>query len=408
MRLRIERLGGKGDGLASAPGEPGRVVPVPYALPGELVETEAGRLLEVIEPSPERIAPFCPHYTVCGGCRMQHCAPAPYAEWKRGLVEAALRHAGLASEVAPLVSAHGAGRRRATFHVVFEKGRPRVGFMAAGTHDLVELEACPVLVPALRSAPDMVRAIVRPLSGLGKPLDVQVTASLGGIDVDIRGAGKGAEAARLRLTELAAQHDLARLAIHGVPVVERRPPGLHMGKAVVVPPAGGFLQATEAGEAALAALVTAALGREKRVADLFCGVGPFALRMAEARAVDAFDADKPAIAALERALRNTPGLKPLKAEARDLFRRPLLAHEIKTYDALVLDPPRAGAEAQVREIIRARHPARIIYVSCDAGTFARDAAALVAAGWRLQRVTPVDQFAYTAHVEMVGVFAPPG
>lgn len=402
MKLKIERLGAKGDGLAS---HQGRALPVPYALPGEMVETEGGHLIEVIEPSADRIAPFCTYYGVCGGCRMQHYAAAPYAEWKRGLVEAALRHAGLATEILPLVAAHGAGRRRATFHVTFDKGRPRVGFMAAGTHDLVDLEQCPVLVPAIRNAPDIVRAIVRPLSGLGKPLDVQVTATLGGVDMDIRGAGKGAEALRLKLAELATTHDLARLAIHGVPVVERRPPGLHMGKAVVLPPPGGFLQATEAGEAALAALVLASLRKAKRVADLFCGVGPFALRIAEAHAVDAFDSDKPAIAALDRALRNTPGLKPLKAEARDLFHRPLLPHEIKTYDAIVLDPPRAGAEVQVREIIRAGAPARIVYVSCDVGTFARDAAALVGAGWRLERVTPVDQFAYTAHVELVGVFS---
>lgn len=402
MRVIVERLGAKGDGLATVDG---KTIAVPYALPNEEVETESGHLLEVISPSAHRVAPFCPYYQRCGGCRFQHVAHALYADWKRQTVVTTLQHAGFSAEVMPLVDAHGAGRRRATFHVVFARGEARVGFMAARTHALVEIEQCPVLVPALRDAPALVRAVVKPLAGLSKPLDVQVTATLGGIDVDIRGAGKGADAHRLVLTELAQRYDLARLAIHGEAIVERRPPQINMGRALVVPPAGGFLQATEMGETLLASLVLQSVGKAKRVADLFCGVGPFTLRLAEGYAVDAFDSDKPAIDALTRALRTTQGLKPAKAEARDLFRRPLLPHEIKIYDVLVLDPPRAGADAQVREIARAKSPSRIVYVSCDRDSFVRDAAVLTAAGWKLDKVTPVDQFAYTTHVELVGVLS---
>lgn len=402
MNVTIERLGSKGDGVAS---RDGHTLHVPYALPGELVDAEVdGRLLNVIHRSPDRIAPFCPQFGICGGCKLQNYAAVPYAAWKRGTVEDTLRHARIDAPVAPLIAAHGDGRRRATFHVTFDRGKASVGFMAAKTHDLVDLTSCPVLVPVLQNAPEIVRRAVRSLSGLGKPLDVQVTATSGGIDIDIRGAGKGAEALRLKLTEVATQLDLARLSIHGEIIVERRASVVTMGRALVAPPPGGFLQATEAGETVLAGLVIAALGKSKKIADLFSGVGPFALRIAETRAVDAFDSDKPAIEALTRAARGASGLKPLRAEARDLFRRPLLPIELKAYDALVLDPPRAGAEAQVREIAKAAAPARVVYVSCDKDSFARDASILIGAGWRFEGVTPVDQFAYTAHVELVGVF----
>ena len=402
MRVTIERIGARGDGVAI---HDGRILHVPYALPGETVELDAdGRPTAVTPTSPERIAAFCPHYGICGGCKLQHWAAAPYAAWKRESVVQALRNAGLETDVAPLIAAHGKGRRRAIFHATFDKGVTRLGFMTARTHDLIDLDTCPVLVAALAGATDIARRIIRPLSGLGKPLDVQMTATQGGLDVDIRGAGKGFEPLRLKLTDIAGALDLARLSVHGDIIVERRAPALSMGKAVVAPPPGGFLQATEAGEEALAGLVLASLGKAKRVADLFSGCGPFALRIAATHAVDALDSDRPGIEALLRAARATPGLKPVSGEVRDLFRRPLLPHEIKSYDALVLDPPRAGAEAQVKEIAKAQAPGRIIYVSCDRDSFARDAAILVGAGWRLEKVTPVDQFAYTAHVELVGVF----
>lgn len=399
----ITRLGARGDGVAEAEG---KLLHIPYALPGEVVEIEplSERIRAILTRSPERITPFCPHFGTCGGCKMQHLAAAPYAAWKRGLLEEVLARAGLTTTIAPLIDARGTGRRRVTLHVRFEKGRPLAGFMAAKTHDLIDLDRCPVLTPGLERAADITRAVVMPLARLNKTADVQVTTSLAGLDVDIRGPGKLDQELRLSLTEVARQLDLARLSLHGDIIVERRAPELRMGRAVVVPPPGGFLQATEAGEAVLADLTTAALGKAKKVADLFCGVGPFTLRIAEGRAVDGFDSDAPAIAALTRAARATPGLKPLKGEARDLFRRPLLAHELKPYDAVVLDPPRAGAEAQIRQIALAKAPARIVYVSCEPQSFARDARLLVDAGYRLEQVTPVDQFAHTAHLELVGVF----
>lgn len=393
----ISALGARGDGILAGPAG---IEHVPFALPGEAVTTEPGGAFVVHPSSPDRIAPFCPHYGRCGGCKMQHLAPAPYAEWKRGIVATTLRRAGLEAEVAPMVAAEGAGRRRVILHAKVVKGRWQAGFMVAKSHDLIDLDACPVLVPALAGAPEVARRVLQPLVRMGKPADVQITATDGGLDVDIRGPGREALNHRLALTEAAVALDLARLSLHGEIIVERRAPLLTMGRAVVNPPPGGFLQATAAGEETLALLATAALGKARKIADLFCGVGPFALRLAEGRSVSAFDSDRAGIEALTRAARSTPGLRPVVAEARDLFRRPLLPHELDGFDAVLLDPPRAGAEAQVRQIARSKVSAAV-YVSCDPGSFARDAVVLKEAGFTLKSVTPVDQFAFSAHIELV-------
>ena len=398
--FKITALGAQGDGISEADG---RIAHIAYALPGEdAVPAAPGHLPQISNPSPDRIAPFCPHFGRCGGCKMQHLAKAPYLAWKRNIVIQALAREGITTEVAPAMDAHGAGRRRVTLHAKFERGVAQAGFMIAKTHDLIDLDRCPVLVPALQNAPEIARAVIRPLSRMGKPVDVQLTASEAGLDVDLRGPGKEALTHRLALSELAVSLDLARLSLHGEIIVERRAPIQRMGQALVNPPAGGFLQATSQGEETLAALVSAALGKAKKVADLFSGAGPFALRLAEKRAVTAIDSYAAAIDALDRAVRAAPGLRQVKAEARDLFRRPLLPHEIEAFDAVVLDPPRAGAEAQVRQIARSkgRH---VVYVSCDPQSFARDCRILTAAGFTLARVTPVDQFAHSAHIEIVGL-----
>lgn len=421
--LDIERLGARGDGVAQTARGP---LFVAGALPGERVSAAIGagdraRLVAIEQASAERIAPFCPHFGRCGGCSVQHLAPAPYADWKRGIVVAALAAARIPEAdalVAPLVDARGAGRRRMTLHARARQGGVAggvagggvaVGFMAARSHALVPIETCPAAEPGLDGAAPAAHALAALLAASGKPLDIQASASEAGLDIDIRGHGPVSGKQRTLLIAAAERLDLARLSWHGEVLVERRPPLVRMGRAAVVPPPGSFLQATGAGEAALAALVEAALEparKGKRVADLFAGSGPFALRLAERIAVHAVESEAGALAALEKAARATPGLRPITTERRDLFRRPLLAPELAGFDAVVLDPPRAGAEAQVRRL--AETPvAAIAYVSCDPATFARDAAILVAGGYTLARVTPVDQFAYTGHVELVGALVGP-
>jgi 23S rRNA (uracil1939-C5)-methyltransferase len=400
--LTIARLGARGDGLA----EDG--LPVPGALPGERVQVHRegrhGTLVAVETPSPERIAPFCPYYSACGGCAVQHLAPEPYAVWKRGIVEGALAQARIETQLAPLLDARGEGRRRIVLHVREIEGRARAGLMAARSHALVPLDHCPITVPGLHRAPAVAEALAAPLGHGRKPLDMAVTAAGAGLDVDIRGHGPVSDGVRGVLTRLAGELDLARLSLHGDVVVERRGPAVGEGMARRVPPPGGFLQATASGEAALTALVLEPMGKAKRVADLFCGSGPFALTLAATgREVHAAEGDAGSIQALTRAYRAAAGLSRIDAEARDLFRRPLLGPELDRLDAVVFDPPRAGAEAQARRLAESKVPL-VVGVACDPGTFARDAAILIAGGYRLERVTPVDQFAWSGHVELVGVF----
>ncbi len=407
-RLIIARLAHRGDGIADTPAGP---LFVAYTLPGETVTVELApgqpdrrNLLTVENASPERIAPVCPHFGACGGCAMQHWQTDRYREWKRGLVVTALAQAGIDAPVDALIDAHGEGRRRATFHARRgDSGRPEVGFSAARTHDLIPIDACPVLAPSLGGALLAARAIAEALASQGKPLDIQATATEGGLDIDVRGSGELNSARTAGLARVAQSHRLARLTRHGELVAQNTPPAMTMGRATVTLPPGGFLQATTAGEAALAELVLAHTGKAKSVADLFCGVGPFALRLAERARVAAFDLDAAAVGALQQAAKGVSGLKPVEATARDLFRRPLVAQELVPFDAVVFDPPRQGAQVQAAELARSKVPL-LIAVSCSAATLARDAKLLLDGGYRLKRVTPVDQFRYSPHVEIVARF----
>jgi 23S rRNA (uracil1939-C5)-methyltransferase len=402
-RFRIDYMGQRGDGVAADGAF------IAYTLPGEnvLAEPDPGHadrrtLVSVETPSPDRIAPICRHFGVCGGCATQHWAGDPYRTWKRDIVASALAHAGIETAVDPIVDAHGAGRRRAVFHARRGPSDLDVGFAAPRAHWIVPIEECPVLVPELGDAIGIARALATALEPLAKPLDLHFTASDSGLDVDIRGSGPLPPPRAAALARLASELRLARLTRHGELVAQGVQPILRMGKAQVPLPPGSFLQATRAGEETLAQLVLEHASAAKRVADLFCGVGPFALRLAERASVTALDSDQGAIEALVKAAR-TPGLKPIAAAKRDLFRTPLTVQELAAFDTVVFDPPRQGAEAQTR-VLAASKVKRVIAVSCNAATFARDARTLIDGGYRLKRVTPVDQFRYSAHVELVALF----
>lgn len=405
-RLSIVRLGHRGDGIADA-AEP---IYVPYALPGETVEVEdwpghpdRRQLLRVEAASADRIATICPHFGVCGGCAVQHWAWDRYRAWKRNLVVSALETAGLATAVDDLIDAHGDGRRRAVFHA--RRGTHAilsVGFAAALAHHIVPIDRCPILAPALDGALAAAWAIAQALEATNKPLDIAATATDNGLDIDVRGSGPLTADIGLALAPIAERHRLVRLTRHGELVAQRAAPTIRIGRASLHLPPGAFLQATVEGEAALARHVVAHLGAAKTAADLFCGIGPFALRIAEFARVIAVDSDEDAIAALAKGAR-TPGLRPIEAKARDLFRRPLVAPELRGMDAVAFDPPRQGAQAQARELAKSAVPL-IVAVSCNAATFARDAKILVEGGYRLTNVTPIDQFRYSPHVEIVARF----
>lgn len=398
--VRVERLGLHGDGLAAG-------LRIPFVLPGEVVrgpQTEGlVAPVTVLEPSPDRVTPPCRHFGVCGGCALQHASDAFIADWRRGVVARALAARGIAAEVGPVATSPPRSRRRAVFAGRRTKKGALVGFYGRRSDALVDVADCHVVRPELLAARPALLALTVLGASRSQGVRLTTTLSAAGLDVDVAG-GKPLDAdLRARLAAAAEAHDLARLAWEGEPVALRRPPWQAFGRARVTPPPGAFLQATAEGAAALVAAVRAGVGDARRVADLFAGCGTFALPLAETAEVHAVEGDAAMLAALDAGWRGAAGLKRVTTEARDLFRRPLEGAELARFAAAVLDPPRAGAEAQVRALARARVPV-VAYVSCAPATFARDARILAEAGYAMDPVTVVDQFRWSAHVELATRF----
>ncbi len=405
--LAISAMGARGD--STAEGADG-VIFAPYALPGERVRARisGGRaeLIEVLEASPERQMPACRHFGRCGGCQLQHWQDQPYLAWKRAQVADALNKRGLGGAlVEPTVPAWGQGRRRAAFHAARQNGKVQIGFIERGGARLTALTQCPVLAPPLEA----LALKLAPLAEIALPARGEITLHClltdTGIDVAVKGAGRAAllhRAALEALSAVATELDIGRLSIDGEPIVERKKPLLRMGKALVAPPPGAFLQPTAQGEETLAALTLEALQGASRVIDLFSGIGTFALRIAEHAEVLAAESDADMLLALKKAADGAGGaLKDVTTLRRDLLRTPMSSLEMKKFDGAVIDPPRSGARLQAEQIARA--PIRkLAYVSCDPASFARDVKVLVEHGFTLTKITPVDQFRWSPHVEVVG------
>lgn len=402
-------IGARGDAVAAGDGGP---IYLPYALPGERVRAqvagERGTVIAVLEPSMERVASPCRHFGACGGCQLQHWAEAPYLAWKRDQVIQALRRRGVDADVDPIIPAWGQGRRRAAFHALRAGRTIRFGFVQRGGGALVPVEACPVLAPGLAKALPLLRTLVEALPPARGELTLPTLLTDAGLDVDVKGLGKPAgfdRAGLERAAAVAAELDLARLSFEGEALAARRTPSVRIGIARVVPPPGAFLQPTAEGEEILARLACEALAGAQRVADLFCGIGTFALRFAAFAPTHAVEGDATMLAALKRAADGAGGaLKAVTTEQRDLLRAPLSALEMKRFDAVAFDPPRSGARLQAEQIAKSK-AARVVAISCDPATFARDARVLTDGGFQLMRVTPVDQFRWSPHIEIVGAFA---
>jgi len=397
----IARLGAQGDGVAeTADGQ----LFVPFALPGERVRVEPATdgkhaaLLEVLTPSPERVEPICPHFGVCGGCALQHLKPEAYLAWKRNLVAGALKSRGLDANVEEVRAEPLASRRRATFGLRADGNGFAFGFHRARSHDLIDIETCPILSPRIAERLSGLKAMLTPLlSGRGE-LRVGITETESGLDIVVEGA-RPKETELARLAHEAGKLGIARITI-GEMSVTLVTPAVRFGRALVPIPPGVFLQASQTAESVLTALVREGAQKAKRIADLFAGLGPFSLVLAEGAAVDVYEANETALAALAEAARHTPKLKPIRTHPRDLFRDPLGRQELATYDAVVFDPPRAGAAAQAEQLARSKVK-RLVAVSCNPGTLARDLRILVDGGYRLTRVVPVDQFLFSGHIEVV-------
>lgn len=397
MRVTIDRVGHLGDGVA------GRVF-VPQVLPGEVVEGElvGDKLTDVriVTPSVDRVRPPCAHARTCGGCMMQHASDGFVADWKLGIVQGALAGQGLAAPFRAIVTSPAQSRRRATFAGRKTKGGALLGFHARGSDVLIPVPQCQLVVPDIIAAFPALEALTKAGGSRSAELALTVTHSTAGPDVSVAGGKPLDSGLIMDLARIAEAHGLSRLTWDGEVVALRTAPVQRFGRVVVVPPAGAFLQATREGERALLGAVIAAVGSAGRIADLFAGVGTFALPLCERADVLAVEGDAAMTAAMEKGWRAAEGLKRLVVMARDLFRRPLEPDELAGFDAVVIDPPRAGAEAQVACLAQARVPV-IAMVSCNPVTFARDARVLVQAGYTIDWVQVVDQFRWSAHVELV-------
>jgi 23S rRNA (uracil1939-C5)-methyltransferase len=402
LEVEIARLGAQGDGVADGPEGP---IFVPFTLPGELVriavepETDRGDLLEVLTPSPDRIEPVCPHFGVCGGCALQHMEEGAYLRWKRDQAIAALRSRGLDAEIEPVRPVPLASRRRAALALGRTEDGAALGYRRARSHDLIDVAACPVLIPGISDSLSKLKTALAPLLGGKHEARVTMTETLNGLDILLEGV-RPAPASLGAFAGKAAALGVARLTADGESITLSGTPEVDLSGARVKLPPGAFLQASRQAESALVKLVGEGIGTATRVADLFAGLGTFTFALARSAAVEAYEADEAALAALAEAARRTPKLKPVRTFARDLFRSPLSPKELQVYDAVVFDPPRAGASAQATELAKSRVP-KLVAVSCHPGTLARDLRILVDGGYRIARVVPVDQFRFSPHIEVV-------
>lgn len=405
--IEITTLGHRGDGVAET--ETGTIY-VAGALPGETVRANVvdGRAQNpVIEKrSPDRVEPVCRHYDACGGCSVQHLAQSPYLSWKRGLVEKALRDRGIETDVSDTIAATVGGRRRAVLTATRAGRHTLLGYHEKASHRLVDIAECPVLDPVIVEALPGLKSLASEVLPKKGELRITVLVTTSGLDVALDKADKGYERKIPALSQKVVDQNLARLSVNGEVILELRPPLLDMGGIGIVAAPGGFAQATLAAEHALSKLVLEGVGKAKTVADLFSGVGTFALRLGRQANVHAVEGDAAALAAFDKSLRKPQGLKKVTFERRDLSRRPLVKDELEPYDAVVFDPPRAGAQAQAEQLALSK-VRTIVAVSCNPATLARDLRILLDGGYVLQSVTPVDQFHYSPHIEAVAVLTRP-
>ncbi|WP_298851320.1 class I SAM-dependent RNA methyltransferase [uncultured Ruegeria sp.] len=401
QQFTITRLGHQGDGIAEGP------VYAQRTLPGEVVSGSlVGQLLTDIKveaPSEDRVKAPCRHYKACGGCQLQHASDAFVAGWKLEIVHNALKAQGLEAPMRPIHTSPEQSRRRATVAVRRTKKGTLAGFHGRASDTITEIPDCRLLDPALISAIPVAEALAV-LGGSRKGiLAVTLTLSEGGLDVAVKGGKPLDGQLELALAQATEKHGVARLSWDGEVIAMRHAPVQRFGTADVTPPPGAFLQATKDGEQALLKAVLEATQGAKRIVDLFAGSGTFSLPLSEEAEIHAVEGEAAMVEALDQGWRRAQGLKRVTTEARDLFRRPLMPDELKAFGAIVLDPPRAGAVAQVEELAKARRPI-IAYVSCNPVTFARDAKTLVNAGYTLEWVQVVDQFRWSSHSELAARF----
>ena len=401
--VTIAELGHAGDGIAEISGN--RVF-IPFTLPGETVVIERSgpraHLVNVVEPSTNRVRPACRHFGTCGGCALQHMAAPAYLAWKREIVRRSLLLHHIDAPVEPVVATPPGTRRRAIFSAVPAKDRLILGFHRRGSHEIVAVEECSVLAHDIVAALPLIRMIAA--RAIRKRHQARITVTSGnGLDIAVEGGGRLDRSALEELGTFAREQAIARLTVDGSEIFMNRRPELAADGAQLLPPPAGFVQASAHAERALAEAVATHTDDAAPIADLFSGLGTFALRLARRAAVTAVEGDPALLAALSQAVRHARGLRPVTTLHRDLFANPLAPAELDRFTAVVFDPPAAGAKAQTQAIAQSRVP-KVAAVSCNPATLGRDARILIDGGYRLTRVLPVDQFLWSAEIEVVATF----
>ncbi len=407
MRLKIDRIGHEGDGIAFNNED---IFYIPYVLAGEEIEAQIdgnrGQIVEIISKSDERIDAICPKFKTCGGCSLQHWQSKNILEWKSNTISSALNRVGINCEKVETIEAFASGRRRAKFNAKRVKGELSFGFMAARSHEIIDIDKCPILSPNLANNILKIRELIRSLTQANEELEVLVTDCDNGIDVDITGLKPLSKYNRGELETLAKACEnakIARLTLNGEDAYFQTHPFVKIGNAIIELPAGAFLQATKTCENLIAQTMLKWAKGSKRAIDLFAGIGTFSVQIKDLCETNAYEIHQPSILALNKAAKSMAGGRTLKGFSRDLFRVPVSPLEMKNIDLVILDPARAGAEAQVKQLIRTKIP-KIIYISCEPNSFARDAKILIDGGYKLKEVKGFDQFQFSTHVEMMGLF----
>lgn len=414
-KVNIDELGGRGDGIAKLNG---KTVFVPYSAPGDVIDIKLsgakGRLRHIHQKSPHRAPPVCAHFTKCGGCGLQHIDGDYYKNWKEGLIKTALKNQGINDvDILPLQVSPPSSRRRTSLQAIGRgDGKIVLGYAEKGSHNLIDITMCPILVPEIVALIEPLREFLRKLLKKQQKMTIQITKGDNGLDVVFKSKGEVDLNLRMDLAEFAQTNDLARVSWLDTSLkkpyyemlAERRKPYVTFEGHKVFFPEGAFLQATVEGQNALISAMLEGLDGASRVVDLFSGCGTFSITAAKHASVHAVENNEEMLSALKSSANMMTDIKQVSTEFRDLFLRPLLPYELNTYDAAIIDPPRAGARHQMTEIINS-DIGKLIMISCNPLTFARDVENLVAAGFKMGAVTPVDQFLYSAHLEIISVFS---
>ncbi len=414
MRVKVDHIGAKGDGIAHGPDGP---IYIPFAAQGDDVEIrlrgKQGRIKHIHGPSPDRIAPLCRHFGRCGGCSLQHVSAEYYRRWKQQLVRTALGHRGFEAVtiLEPRISPKASRRRVRLAAMGRGGGLAVVGFSERASHNIIDLAECPVLEPEIMAFIEPLRKFLGQQLIRRQKMNIQINQAENGLDIILEGRGEPDLDLRMDIAAFADDQDIARICwqdmklkkpYHEILCERRKPYVTFAGRQLFLPP-GSFLQATRAGEAALINFVQASLGDADRLVDIFAGCGTFTVAMIGGHVVHAVEGNREMVTALQQSSRQMGKIRALTTEVRDLFLRPLLPHELNEFDGLIIDPPRAGAQAQIKEIVKS-DIGKLVMISCNPASFARDARLLVDGGFIMGDILPIDQFLYSPHLEIAVFF----